>query len=138
MPHAALCVSRQLCVILKFPSLCRFNAARSLVCVETTLSEYKDGVLVEFQCRTQHCVCRDRECGKSPSSIPAVSMPHAALCVSRLERRKIMNISVEVSMPHAALCVSRPRARTKLVRRYVVSMPHAALCVSRLLQSDAT
>ena len=59
MPHAALCVSRHGTMqSLRLDVKC-FNAARSIVCVET----FKGGLLWKcfsrFQCRTQHCVCRD-------------------------------------------------------------------------------
>ena len=62
MPHAALCVSRHECL---------FNG------------DYDDFM---FQCRTQHCVCRDAEGGLSWNPLLIVSMPHAALCVSRQEQ----------------------------------------------------
>ena len=38
-----------------------FNAARSIVCVETVGKSGNVRCLREFQCRTQHCVCRDQE-----------------------------------------------------------------------------
>ena len=41
-----------------------------------------------FQCRTQHCVCRDRYAKRYIFGGGSVSMPHAALCVSRRERRR--------------------------------------------------
>ena len=84
MPHAALCVSRLLkevyygsafhgfnaarsivCVetlkgIVQIGWLCMsFNAARSIVCVETVDCSGRFDLHQEFQCRTQHCVCRD-------------------------------------------------------------------------------
>ena len=34
-------------------------------------------------------------------------MPHAALCVSRLDKKGVLTMMIKVSMPHAALCVSR-------------------------------
>ena len=36
-----------------------FNAARSIVCVGTTTKIINKFGCVLFQCRTQHCVCRD-------------------------------------------------------------------------------
>ena len=131
MPHAALCVSRLQSKSLPSLFLWRFNAARSIVCVET-----KNNVIVKvigtvFQCRTQHCVCRDcrsdrtatlyrwfqcrtQHCvcrdaiGRFGIITPLlVSMPHAALCVSRLLAHSLGFLAGEVSMPHAALCVSR-------------------------------
>ena len=35
------------------------NAARSIVCVETYIASNGQIKKKEFQCRTQHCVCRD-------------------------------------------------------------------------------
>ena len=59
MPHAALCVSRR----------------------TTRVTKQLDAFV--FQCRTQHCVCRDKLYdGGRVAKVP-VSMPHAALCVSR-------------------------------------------------------
>ena len=40
-------------------TLVGFNAARSIVCVETIMRYFKVPVVMSFQCRTQHCVCRD-------------------------------------------------------------------------------
>ena len=83
MPHAALCVSRLhireslmsvaagfnaarsiVCVeIAKLGLLAEivhsFNAARSIVCVETLNTPNTECRHLGFQCRTQHCVCRD-------------------------------------------------------------------------------
>ena len=156
------------------------NAARSIVCVETTMKTIKQTLSSRFQCRTQHCVCRDLKGSKAPPfsrggfnaarsivcvetrhAPPApqtfwVSMPHAALCVSRRTRNAFVSssphcfnaarsivcvetvvaesikFSKRVSMPHAALCVSRRSRPDFLVGGMMVSMPHAALCVSRL------
>ena len=82
------------------------NAARSIVCVETDDQfDPMDNVLV-FQCRTQHCVCRDR---------------------SRDDRR---GRGVRVSMPHAALCVSRPRAPSLCRRgRHCFNAARSIVCV---------
>ena len=57
MPHAALCVSRLVAVLVFVAGAIGFNAARSIVCVET------------------------RPAKRCPVSPPPVSMPHAALCV---------------------------------------------------------
>ena len=109
---------------------------------------------MKFQCRTQHCVCRDGY-DQAFGDRCTVSMPHAALCVSRrgfsvhrachwrfqcrtqhcvcrdIQLGECSLRRQRVSMPHAALCVSR-REITMLNHLYrEVSMPHAALCVSR-------
>ena len=54
------------------------------MCVETKDPIKIVAVLVLFQCRTQHCVCRDIWTQRKVSQRHRVSMPHAALCVSRL------------------------------------------------------
>ena len=59
MPHAALCVSRHRSMSLSGMSQHGFNAARSIVCVETSTNSINPLASSEFQCRTQHCVCRD-------------------------------------------------------------------------------
>ena len=106
MPHAALCVSRRRQKYHSNRGGLRFNAARSIVCVETITSLSKTQQLF-------------------------VSMPHAALCVSRPWQYSCSSLVLLVSMPHAALCVSRPQSRRRTRYQRVVSMPHAALCVSR-------
>ena len=59
-----------------------------------------------FQCRTQHCVCWDA-LPRLLQQDGGVSMPHAALCVSRRRILAPEGDIFDVSMPHAALCVSR-------------------------------
>ena len=59
MPHAALCVSRLPRDCSQSHEMFRFNAARSIVCVETILVADYNMSGTQFQCRTQHCVCRD-------------------------------------------------------------------------------
>ena len=107
-----------------------FNAARSIVCVETIEVDGYTSRSFPFQCRTQHCMCRDNET-RSPLCPHGVSMPHAALCVSRHYAELATLVVAVVSMPHAALCVSRRFSRSQLSFGVHVSMPHAALCVSR-------
>ena len=83
------------------------NAARSIVCVETSSTRSSLTGLPQFQCRTQHCVCRDIVAFCCVVYTVNVSMPHAALCVSRPQRADSLKLRLAVSMPHAALCVSR-------------------------------
>ena len=93
------------------------NAARSIVCVETRFVKQIYQSVAQFQCRTQHCVCRDLT-APHRRVIFEVSMPHAALCVSRLQMTFRLIISQRVSMPHAALCVSRPPYHQKLAKAF--------------------
>ena len=107
MPHAALCVSghvqRPDCT-----SLCFVSMPHAALCVSRHLSTRftfaTDGL---FQCRTQHCVCRDDSSELEKVEVDIVSMPHAALCVSRQNPSDPHSCGIRVSMPHAALCVSR-------------------------------
>ena len=107
IPHAALCVSRChevaaepsvevrfntarsiVCVeimnsqILFRIDIC-FNTARSIVCVEIAFCHDFKEMIYSFQYRTQHCVCRDSKEIEHARIDHAVSIPHAALCVSR-------------------------------------------------------
>ena len=111
MPHAALCVSRQNSLAIEYGRVVGFNAARSIVCVETTLRLSSQITSTAFQCRTQHCVCRDTAAAFVMLLALGVSMPHAALCVSRRTTELTSATRFAVSMPHAALCVSRPTSR---------------------------
>ena len=109
------------------------NAARSIVCWDTK-NIYPQSSLSMFQCRTQHCVlgptfpnapitgqmrfnaARSIVCVGTSKEIrilvdAAVSMPHAALYVSRQPRGGIWLCLLTVSMPHAALCVGTPDNR---------------------------
>ena len=60
MPHATLCVSGHTLRRQNLFALC-FNAARSIVCVGTRYPIYLQLQILKFQCRTQHCVCRDMD-----------------------------------------------------------------------------
>ena len=83
------------------------NAARSIVCVET----WHDAIFASgrevFQCRTQHCVCRDDLPSHRGSSV--LSGFNAARSIVCVETRnpEAKDEPLVVSMPHAALCVSR-------------------------------
>ena len=59
MPHAALCVSGPPSHSCDIGWLRCFNAARSIVCVGTRSVGCPYRRRFTFQCRTQHCVCRD-------------------------------------------------------------------------------
>ena len=107
MPHAALCVSRPRCT-LRFAPICRgFNAARSIVCVETRVFRLSLSITSMFQCRTQHCVCRDQhEINILPPSGNGFNAARSIVCVET-SMFSWNEWEVFVSMPHAALCVSR-------------------------------
>ena len=81
-------------------------------------------------------MCRDKLVRRYVLTGKLVSMPHAALCVSRLPKNTVESKIVNVSMPHAALCVSRPFPRQCAASCITVSMPHAALYVSRLRKEN--
>ena len=78
-------------------------------------------------------MCRDGYDAAADAVRSLVSMPHAALCVSRRLSSKINEKIDEVSMPHAALCVSR--LPWKSIRRKSQSSFNAArsiVCVETL------
>ena len=92
-----------------------FNAARSIVCVGTIASRsltrassvvsmphaalcvlgqsksVSANTFGMFQCRTQHCVCWDKNIAMTKKWRILVSMPHAALCVlGQISRRLLV------------------------------------------------
>ena len=60
-----------------------FNAARSIVCVETCsklgLTDFNS-----FQCRTQHCVCRDNGKPVQRQAAPGFNAARSIVCVETL------------------------------------------------------
>ena len=130
MPHAALCVSRHNHFIsLETLTVC-FNAARSIVCVETCSSPVSVRWQTGFNA-ARSIVCVETSNLRRKIVRGSVSMPHAALCVSRPREINCFVAKCGVSMPHAALCVSRRVVVDEDSVVGEVSMPHAALCVSR-------
>ena len=153
IPHAALCVSgrstsgrsvRFLCVSMPHAALCV-----SGLCSLSSCLGYE-----EFQCRTQHCVCRDFARYQAVSVTKSFNAARSIVCVGT-EKEVIMQYFKvpfqcrtqhyvcrdkdnqhdpinphSVSMPHAALCVSGQATVRRPMRSNIVSMPHAALCVS--------
>ena len=86
MPHAALCVSRLPMDKSTLPTGYGFNAARSIVCVETSSWGSLHLVARCFNAaRSIVCVETNLE-HVIPAEFANVSMPHAALCVSRRDR----------------------------------------------------
>ena len=81
MPHAALCVSRR--------RYCQPARKQPL-----------------FQCRTQHCVCRDFQKKKKENPVFCFNAARSIVCVETLLDPTLV-FRLKVSMPHAALCVSR-------------------------------
>ena len=125
------CVCRDSARMRCAPSIHCFNAARSIVCVETLLMKtFRNPLMSVSMPHAALCVSRH---GKAPwyHRHLQVSMPHAALCVSRQNAGKCREFCEYVSMPHAALCVSRLDSLRWVFMNNPVSMPHAALCVSR-------
>ena len=117
MPHAALCVSRR--IDLRFSFLLVAFQCRTQHCVCRDRKDYEGSNQNHwFQCRTQHCVCRDPGKGVRDENGIIVSMPHAALCVSRHKNSASLYSIDEVSMPHAALCVSRLKLSLRTLGRF--------------------
>ena len=83
MPHAALCVSRQIRFGLITIRQTSFNAARSIVCVETKVVFVSKAVRRRFNA-ARSIVCVETSYPSRYNTLHfLVSMPHAALCVSR-------------------------------------------------------
>ena len=83
------------------------NAARSIVCVGTP--DNKEVFLMKrrFQCRTQHCVCWDKKPYDHTKDF-SLFQCRTQHCVCRDKLYDGGRVAkVPVSMPHAALCVSR-------------------------------
>ena len=130
------------------------NAARSIVCVGTSARRLIPRTKISFQCRTQHCVCRDIVDFARSHGVE-VSMPHAALCVSghKISIREGQACQFQCRTQH---CVCRDKDMGRIASDFKgfnaarsivcvgterqvlrntkpeVSMPHAALCVSGL------
>ena len=68
---------------------------------------------------------------KDTQSRFAVNAARSIVCVEALHASR-RRAHEQVSMPHAALCVSRQLCKGEDYLHWRVSMPHAALCVSRL------
>ena len=106
----------------------RFNAARSIVCVGTHYDQISrlrppvsmphaalcvSGLLLAtmtitysmFQCRTQHCVCRDKFFILFTKGGESFNAARSIVCVGTQSSRRPYS-ALTVSMPHAALCVS--------------------------------
>ena len=60
-----------------------FNAARSIVCVETPIGVYAFGAF-GFQCRTQHCMCRDARLALNTSDDMSFNAARSIVCVETL------------------------------------------------------
>ena len=128
--RSIVCVETSICQLFFLHTIC-FNAARSIVCVETTHECLRSRLSCKFQCRTQHCVCRDHTMTMlSPMTLQFQYRTQHCVC----RDGKLMPLSVKcfrVSIPHAALCVSRWLGTRQKLSLDSVSIPHAALCVSR-------
>ena len=59
-----------------------------------------------FQCRTQHCVCRDVRLKLSRRWLSCFNAARSIVCVET-KLAILSEVILQVSMPHAALCVSR-------------------------------
>ena len=74
------------------------------MCVGTSLISHVPTEL-RFQCRTQHCVCRDTKSAFARGRLASFNAARSIVCVGT----KIwvaLQVTSRVSMPHAALCVS--------------------------------
>ena len=102
------CVCRDL---MNFHALCRlasFNAARSIVCVETQLRANEIWKLNSFNAARSIVCVETRVEVDIDNACNCFNAARSIVCVeTSVERFSRAFINV-VSMPHAALCVSRP------------------------------
>ena len=128
--RSIVCVGTETQVVSKFGVAC-FNAARSIVCVGTRRLISTPKSSSWFQCRTQHCVCRDSPMTGRRIFRSYVSMPHAALCVSGRPADAQDADFFGVSMPHAALCVSGHKPKGLGAFKHIVFQCRTQHCVCR-------
>ena len=104
------------------------NAARSIVCVGTVLKIVKTEDF-KFQCRTQHCVCRDIELGVLDLGEKGFNAARGIMCVGTLDPTCDQLLLGRFNAARGIMCVGTIQSQ-RIRRRSGVSMPHAALCVS--------
>ena len=111
MPHAALCVSGPR-TRKNLPQRVVVSMPHAALCVSGRWTRSIPWKQYLFQCRTQHCVCRDNMSGTHYFRLSPVSMPHAALCVSGLGKvtKNLVSFSFQCRTQH---CVCRDPHNTK-------------------------
>ena len=99
-------IRKRLCVTdVDTQSRFAVNTARSIVCVGTRWKKWYQQEAEAFQCRTQHCVCRDGVRKAASSRATSFNAARSIVCVGT-NYHDDNNEGSNVSMPHAALCVS--------------------------------
>ena len=81
--RSIVCVETRACGEQRAADL-GFNAARSIVCVETRSSWRTSSSTSRFQCRTQHCVCRDVLPPNGDESAMSFNAARSIVCVETL------------------------------------------------------
>ena len=104
MPHAALCVLGPLhdfCLCFDLS----VSMPHAALCVLGQRNRVHVEVFFEFQCRTQHCVCWDKENVRCEIALlQSFNAARSIVCVGTV-LRAARQAAQFVSMPHAALCV---------------------------------
>ena len=130
IPHAALCVSgRDKLGIIPKSTLSFQCRTQHCVCRDGTYSEAVDA-FAAFQCRMRHYVCRDYRYAKEHYSgiLFQCRTWHYVCRDCRVERPYHGNIWV--SMPHAALCVSgSPSSAVLISAKGSFNTAHGIMCV---------
>ena len=129
MPHAALCVSGQPRPHMALP-ISPFQC-RTQHCVCRDKKLVRIFLLTKFQCRTQHCVCRDIKFLGSVR-LSGTFQCRTQHCVCRDAAAAFaMLLALVVFQCRTQHCVCRDNiASASSISLHNVSMPHAALCVS--------
>ena len=122
MPHAALCVLG-LRTIRGFPHEEKVSMPHAALCVLGPAKRSASSLMPQFQCRTQHCMCRDNH-EEGFGYVCLLFQCRTQHCVLGLRTIGGFPHEEKVSMPHAALCVSRPISR--LCRKRTVRCFNAA------------
>ena len=107
MPHAALCVSRPQVQETRQEEESRFNAARSIVCVETTSLRLLPRLVKSFNAARSIVCVETGEVQTSHLYVGCFNAARSIVCVETVDRKCPLERHDRVSMPHAALCVSR-------------------------------
>ena len=113
-----------------------FNAARSIVCVETTLRLSSQITSTAFQCRTQHCVCRDHRRRYSWSyALCCFNAARSIVCVEthRSCEERLVRALFQCRTQH---CVCRDSSRGKMFRRRTkgFNAARSIVCVETLVR----
>ena len=85
-----------------------FNAARSIVCVETPSKIPLQPRRTSFQCRTQHCVCRDNHIFVENATVVCFNAARSIVCVETVAVLVFIAGAVGFNAARSIVCVETP------------------------------